>query len=420
MKLSRRAMIKDGLLVVSAGMVMPSIFSRGVASANVQALDGSHIAQAANDRTLIVVQMAGGNDGLNTVIPFADPLYHQMRPTLGLPDAQVVHLDTRLGLHPNLAPLKQLWDAGHLAIVEGVGYPDQSLSHFQAMDIWQTLDLSGNGREGWLGKLVSGLVDQDGHPFKALDIGVQTAQALSSINAQVPTVSSVPAYSVYRDPADSDGGNARMQALMNLYNSYPKTAPYAALLDTTALNAQEGSRQLHQVDAQYQPAVTYPTGPFAAGLKVLAEAIVQGLGLRVGYVTLGGFDTHANQRQTHDTLMTTLANGLSAFYTDLVKHGKADNVVVMTWSEFGRRVEENGSLGTDHGTAAPMFVLGNAVNKGIFGEPPSLSSLDSNGNLKYTIDFRSVYATVLDRWMGASSKDVLGGSFGSQDFLPQP
>lgn len=144
-----------------------------------------------------------------------------------------------------------------------------------------------------------------------------------------------------------------------------------------------------------------------------------GLGLRVGYVTLGGFDTHANELQTHNALMTMLAQGLSAFYNDLAKHGKADNVVIMTWSEFGRRVEENGSLGTDHGTAAPLFVLGNPINKGIFGEPPSLSSLDSNGNLKYTTDFRSIYATVLDRWLGASSKDVLGGSYGSQNFLPQ-
>ncbi|HEX9135129.1 MAG TPA: DUF1501 domain-containing protein, partial [Ktedonobacteraceae bacterium] len=217
-----------------------------------------------------------------------------------------------------------------------------------------------------------------------------------------------------------DGGNTRLQALMKLYNSYPGTAPYAALLDTTALSAQDGSRQLRQADTTYHPAVTYPTGPFADGLKVLAEAIVQGLGLRVGYVTLGGFDTHANQQATHDTLMLTLANGLSAFYNDLAAHGKADNVVIMTWSEFGRRVEENGSLGTDHGTAAPLFVLGNPVNKGIFGEPPSLSSLDQNGNLKYTLDFRSVYATVLDRWMGASSKDVLGGSFSTQNFLPQP
>src|SRR6266513_88295 len=419
MKLTRRAMIKDGLLVVSAGMIMPAIFSRGIASARAQSIDGSRVAQMAGGRTLIVVQMAGGNDGLNTVIPFGDPLYHQMRPTLSIPDTSVIHLDTRLGLHPNLAPLKQLWDDGHLAIVEGVGYPNQSLSHFQAMDIWQTLDLNGTGNQGWLGKLVSGWVDQDGHPFKAMDIGVQTAQALASISAPVPTISSVESYRVYPDPAATDGGNARLQALMKLYTTYPSSSPYAALLDTTALNAQEGSRALLNAASNYHPAVTYPAGPFAAGLKVLAEAIVQDLGLRVGYVTLGGFDTHANQQQTHSVLMKTLADGLSAFYTDFAHHGKAVRVVVMTWSEFGRRVEENGSLGTDHGTAAPMFVLGNAVNKGIFGEPPSLSNLDENGNLKYSTDFRSVYATVLDRWLGASSKDVLGGSFSSQNFLPQ-
>ena len=420
MQLSRRAMIKNGMLVVSAGMVMPAIFSRGVASAMSQSLDGSHIAQTATDRTLIVVQMAGGNDGLSTVVPYTDPLYIKMRPTLGIPQSKVLTLDSRLGLHPNLAPLKKIWDAGHLAIVEGVGYPNQSLSHFQAMDIWQTLDLSGNGSEGWLGKLVAGLVDQQGHPFKSLDLGVQTAQALQSISTQVPTVASVKSYAIAPDPADGDGGNARLRALMNLYNSYPKTAPYAALLDTTALSAQDGSRQLRQADATYHPAVTYPNGPFAAGLKILAEAIVQDLGLRVGYVTIGGFDTHANEQPTHDALMTTLANGISAFYSDLAAHGKADKVVIMTWSEFGRRVEENGSQGTDHGTAAPLFVVGNPVNKGIFGEPPSLSSLDQNGNLKYTIDFRSIYATVLDRWIGASSKDVLGADFGAQGFLPQP
>lgn len=418
MRISRRAMIKNGMLVVSAGMVMPAIFSRGIASANTLSTAGSHIAQAASDRTLIVVQLAGGNDGLNTVVPFTDSLYKQMRPTIAIPDAKVLPLDGRLGLHPNLAPLKKLWDAGHMAVVEGVGYPNQSLSHFQAMDIWQTLDLNGNGSEGWLGKLVSGWVDTDGHPFKAMDIGVQTAQALSSISAQVPTLSNVQSYRVAPDPLDTDNGDSRLQALLKLYNSYPKTSPYAALLDTTALSAQEGSRQLHAADSAYTSTVNYPKGPFAAGLKILAEAIVQGLGLRVGYVTLGGFDTHANQQATHDGLMTTLAEGLSAFYTDLVQHNKADNVVVMTWSEFGRRVEENGSIGTDHGTAAPMFILGNPVNKGIFGEPPSLSNLDNTGNMKYTTDFRSVYATVLDRWLGASSKDVLGDSFGSQNFLP--
>lgn len=420
MKLSRRAMMKNGMLVVSGGMVMPAIFSRGVASAMTLARDGASFSQVATNHTLIVVQMAGGNDGLNTLIPFTDPLYKQLRPTLAIEDRKILPLDARLGLHPNLQPLKNFWDAGHLAIVEGVGYPNQSLSHFQAMDIWQTLDLSGNGGEGWLGKLVAGLVDQEGHPFKALDIGTTTAQALRSISAPVSTLTSTKSYAITPDPMDPDRGNSRLQAIMDLYNSFPKTSPYAALLDTTALSAQEGARSLREANAAYQAAVTYPDGEFAAGLQILAEAIVQDLGLRVGYVTLGGFDTYANQQTTHDTLMSTLATGLAAFYNDLAAHGKADNVVVMTWSEFGRRVEENGSLGTDHGTAAPMFILGHAVNKGLFGEPPSLSNLDDNGNLKYTIDFRSVYATILDRWMGASSHDVLGDSFGSQNFLPTP
>src|SRR6266513_1508202 len=205
MKLSRRVMIKDGLLVVSAGMTMPSIFSRGVASARAQALGGSRMAQTASDRVLIVVQMAGGNDCLNTVVPYTDPLYNKLRPTLAVSESKVLQLNSRLGLHPNLQPLKKLWNQGHLAIVEGVGYPNQSLSHFQAMDIWQTLDLSGNGSEGWLGKLVSGWVDKDGHPFKALNIGTQTAQALSSINAQVPTLTNVQSYRLAPDPADRDG-----------------------------------------------------------------------------------------------------------------------------------------------------------------------------------------------------------------------
>ncbi|WP_376794999.1 DUF1501 domain-containing protein [Thermogemmatispora sp.] len=417
MILSRRALVKDGMLVVSAGMMMPSIFSRALLSARAQAREGGRLAQAASQRTLIVVQLAGGNDGLNTVIPYTDSHYYQRRPTLAIKEGQVLPLDQRLGLHPEMTGLKKLWDGGHLAVVEGVGYPNQSLSHFQAMDIWQTLDLSGNGRQGWLGKLVAGLVDQDGHPFKALEIGSQTALALSSLTTQVPTLSSLSAYRINADPADHDGGVSRLQALLKLYNSYPRSAPYAALLEATALDAQEGTRRLHQVANAYKPAVDYPQGPFAEGLKILAEVIANDLGLRVGYITLGGFDTHANQQETHAQLVKTLSEGLYAFYTDLALHGKADQVVIMTWSEFGRRVEENGSLGTDHGTAAPMFIVGSAVNRGIFGEPPSLTNLDENGNLKYTVDFRSVYATVLERWMGASARDVLGGSFAVQNFL---
>ena len=286
------------------------------------------------------------------------------------------------------------------------------------MDIWQSLDLKGRGTEGWLGKYVAGLVDKDGHPFQALDIGIELPAALRAINAEVPTITQPKSYQLVADPGNKKGLDARTQALMRLYDSYPKTAPYAALLDATAQNAQQGAKALLQAEAAYQPAVTYPTGPFADGLKVLAEVIVQGLGLRVGYITLGGFDTHANQINDQPALLKTLAEGLAAFYTDLTAHGKADDVVIMTWSEFGRRVHENGNEGTDHGTAAPLFVLGNGVTGGIYGEPPDLGNLDQTGNLKFTIDFRQVYATLLDRWLGAPSQAILGGSFGNQAFLP--
>ncbi|HST89517.1 MAG TPA: DUF1501 domain-containing protein [Ktedonobacterales bacterium] len=423
-QLSRRAMIKDGLLAVSAGMILPSVFARAVRAAHNAAQEGNTWAQAAQQRTLIVVQMAGGNDGLNTIVPYTDGAYYQARPTLAVKPADVIPLNDRLGMHPALAAFKPLWQAGKLAVVEGVGYPNPNLSHFVAMDIWQTLDLNGQGASGWLGKYVSGLVDQDGHPFQSLAVGSALPTALRALNADVPVVADPKSYRLLPDPAapkqQTSAADARVRTLLKLYNTYPRSAPYAALLDATAQTAVQGSQTLESAATQYTPAVQYPNTNFARGLQVLAEVIAQGLGLRVGYVTIGGFDTHAGQAKTHETLMTDLSEGLAAFYADLQAHNAADNVVVMTWSEFGRRVHENGNAGTDHGTAAPLFVLGSAVRGGIFGEPPDLNKLDNAGNLNFTVDFRSVYATVLDRWLGAPAGAVLGGSYGDQAFLPPP
>lgn len=421
---SRRAMIRDGLLAVSAGMVMPTIFSRAVRAASNAAHEGAHWAQAAQGRTLIVVQMAGGNDGLNTLVPYTDGAYYSARPTLAIAQADALHLDDRLGLHPALKALMPMWQQGHLAAIEGVGYPNPNLSHFAAMDIWQTLDLNGQGGQGWLGKYVAGLVDKDGHPFQSLAVGTSLPVALNAINADVPVVASPSTYRLQPDPEGSSAAtngnatNARVETLLKLYNTYPRSAPYAALLDATAQAAVDGARQLDTAVASYVSKAQYPNTNFAKGLQVLAEVIVQGLGLRVGYVTLGGFDTHGAQADTQAQLLQQLAEGLAAFYSDLQGHNAADNVVVMTWSEFGRRVEENASAGTDHGTAAPLFVLGNAVQGGVYGEPPDLTKLDSNGNLVFTTDFRSVYATVLDRWLGAPANAVLGGNYGEQAFLP--
>lgn len=440
MNLTRRAMMKDGLLAVSAGMIMPSVFARAVRAAQNAAHEGDAWAQVAQGRTLIVVQMAGGNDGLNTIVPYTDGTYYQARPNIAIKQADVLDLNGRLGMHPALKALQPFWQQKKLAVVEGVGYDHPSLSHFTAMDIWQTVDVQGRGASGWLGKYVAGLTDKDGHPFESLAVGTTLPTALRALNADVPVVGTDPTqYKLLPDAGakaqDVSAADARVQTLLKLYSTYPRSAPYAALLDATAQSATQGAKQLADANSAYKsnlPGVKYPDNNFAKGLQVLAEVIVQKLGLRVGYVTLGGFDTHAdqdnapanpganaaNQLGRHSGLLTELAEGLAAFYADLQAHGMADNVVVMTWSEFGRRVHENGSKGTDHGTAAPLFVLGNPVQGGLYGEPPDLTSLDNAGNLKYTVDFRSIYATVLDRWLGAPSSAVLGAAFPDQAFLP--
>ncbi|HLY31014.1 MAG TPA: DUF1501 domain-containing protein, partial [Ktedonobacterales bacterium] len=349
----------------------------------------------------------------------ANSAYYQARPTLNIPHDKVITLNSSLGMAPTLQALTPLWKGKKMAVVEGVGYPNPNLSHFASMDIWQTLDLNGQGAQGWLGKYVAGLVDNQGHPFQSLAVGQTLPMALQAINAPVPVVQSPQSYQLQGDPtAPISAAEARIQALLKLYNTYPQSAPYAALLDATAQNAVSGSKQLEQAASQYKPAVTYPNTGLAQGLQVLAEAIVQDLGLRVGYVTQGGYDSHADQVHSQPQLLQDLAEAVTAFYNDLAAHNASHNVVIMTWSEFGRRVEENASLGTDHGTAAPLFVFGDQVVGGIYGESPDLGSLDEYGNLKFTVDFRSVYATVLDRWLGASAKGILGGSFGDQEFLP--
>ncbi|HEX5416998.1 MAG TPA: DUF1501 domain-containing protein [Chloroflexota bacterium] len=410
MVLTRRDLVKSGLAVVVAGAFMPTIFSRAVAMA---AADKSlSTAGSGPSKTLIVVQLAGGNDGLNTVIPYADSRYLQIRPHLGIPTDQVVQLDSHVGLHPSLKGLKPLWDSGKLAIVENVGYDHPSLSHFQAMDIWQTADPLNARHEGWLSTLVGGSVDGQGHPVNALSLGPSLAPALCCPTVPPPALTALADYKLQADPRYPTGRAAREDALHRLYASYAAPAPYAALLDTTAQTAETSSQQLQDTAAGHVPATgaNYPKGGFGDGLKLLSALICKDLGLRVGYLVLGGFDTHAIQLKHHADLLKTLADGINAFQTDLAGHGKGDDVLLMTWSEFGRRAAENFSLGTDHGTAAPLFVVGNQIKGGLKGDAPDLGNLD-NGNLRFATDFRSVYATVLDGWLQADSSAILGQKF---------
>ncbi len=405
---SRRELLKQGLLPVFAGSAVPTIFANGIAAA---AADSP--SAAPSDRVLVLVQLAGGNDGLNTVIPYQDGAYHDARPTLRQ-DKGVLTLNAQLGLHPNLKGLKASWDAGQLAIVQGVGYPTPNLSHFASMSIWETASVNGGIGDGWLGRYLNYL-DQVGenpnHALEGVSAGTLVAPELRS-KSPVLALQSLSNFRI--QPVNEHGTMVDVEnPLMKFYGAFKSAgpAPYGALFDTTLQEALQTSKTLRATDATYQAKATYPAkSPIASSLKLVAETIVSGLGVRVAHVTLGGFDNHAREKPVHDKLLLDLDQALAAFMQDLQGHGFGDRVLVMTWSEFGRRVNENGSAGTDHGTAAPMFLLGAPVKGGLYGEQPSLSTLD-HGNLKFTTDFRSVYASVLQNYLKAPASDLLGGNF---------
>ncbi|HEY3111108.1 MAG TPA: DUF1501 domain-containing protein [Chloroflexota bacterium] len=401
--LSRRDFVRSGVAVVTAGMAVPSVFTAALAEAERTG------AGTRRPRTLVVIQMAGGNDGLNTLVPYRDGAYRRARPSLGLTDDELLPLDDRLALHRALAPLQEAWTAGELAILQGVGYPHPSLSHFEAMDIWQEADPRRARRDGWLSRLVEGSVDSGGHPFNGLGIGAMLPPALCCPKVPPAVVDDVRNYQLLGDPSFPEASAGREEALLRLYQAYDAAGPYGDLFAQTAAHARQSYAALQRISLDYAPAAPYPTSAFGRGLQLVAETIVHDLGVRVAYVPFGGFDTHAGQRREHSRLLSQLAEGLAVFRRDLAAHGRAEDVLIVTWSEFGRRVQENASGGTDHGTAGPMFVLG-PVRGGLLGDTPSLTDLDG-GNLKHNVDFRSVYATLLESWLDVPSEPILGGRF---------
>lgn len=414
--LSRRDFVKGGVALVSIGTTAGSLLKGAVAFAgqNPQYADATKAG-----KILILVQLAGGNDGLRTLVPIEDPAYPTARKKLGFTPDQVLGLGQGMALHPNLKGLKGLWDQGHLAFVRGVGYPEQNYSHFKSMAIWEAGDPQLKLDNGWLGRTLDAMESEAHDPFFGFNAGGRVAPELRGEKVPVPSVGRVEDYAFKVKGKASPAIDQRTPTLMKLYEEYPANSRFGVLLETTVDTAVESSKQLAAVHAAYQAKATYPDTGFANGLKLLAETITGGLGIRVGHITLGGFDTHNNEAEEHDELMLTLDEGLAAFYQDLAAHGRADDVIVLTWSEFGRRVQENanGQPGTDHGSASVSFVLGNGVKGGFYGDQPSLSKLIDNGNLSFTTDFRSVYATIIERWLGTPSEPLMGKQWELLPFL---
>jgi uncharacterized protein (DUF1501 family) len=428
---TRREFLRGTVLTSSLAWTVPTFLAHTFCGLQAEAADKTTQVETGKDGTILVIlQMAGGNDGLNTVVPFANDHYLKARPRLGLSGKQVLKLNDQLGLHPALAGFKDIFDSGHLSVVQGVGYPNPNRSHFRSTEIWQTAsDAQKFERYGWLGRFFDNACSGC-DPTIGVNIGRQMPQAFA---AKRPVGVSLDNPQNYRFVTAERGDQAQM-----MENSYRKLNQPDEMesnsggsigevaggshiqhegspldyLERTALDAQISSDKIRAISSRIQNKASYPGGQLGNSLKLVARLIGGGLPTRIFYVSQGGYDTHTNQAPSQERLLRELGDSVKAFVEDMKAQGNFSRVVLMTFSEFGRRVVENGSGGTDHGAASSMFLVGEKIKGGFLGKFPSLAPGDLfNGDLKYTTDFRSVYAGLLEQWLRTPSAPILGRSF---------
>ena len=382
-------------------------------------------AQGSNRRNLVILYLSGGNDALSTLIPYTDPFYFSRRPTIAVPAASALQIGTdssgkALGLHPRLTGLKTIWDQGHLAVIQRTGYNNSSRSHFTGTDIWGTANTTNTTGSGWLGRYL----DQLPSPIDPLSGWSSASPVPHALIGNYVTAPSIPSPSGYAFSSPNSGTEATYSrsAMTSIASHLPTDRPQAAFVAGTAQAAMATLDKVASV-ASYNGTVTYANNGLAQALKAVAGGMVKAIGTKVFWVQTGGFDTHANQgvnqaAGTYATNMATLGDALLAFHNDLKNQGLLNDTCVLLFSEFGRRITENGSNGTDHGAAAVMMAMGGAVNGGLYGTAASLDPAGSNPTLEnsgadvhYETDFRSVYARAIDNWLGANSVTLLGGDF---------
>jgi uncharacterized protein (DUF1501 family) len=409
---TRREFIRDGIAAFTVGVAAPAF------------LNSIALAQGVRSRNLVVVYLNGGNDALSTVVPYQDPFYYSRRPALAIPAGQVLQIGSdssgkTLALHPRLMGLRNIFNEGRLALVQRTGYLNSSRSHFQELDIWGTADPNAPTGLGWLGRYLDTLPA----PVDALtgwSSMRDTPRALIARNVGVPAIPDARSYS-FSSPNDGQEALVELVAAARIASHVPINRPHLSFVNGSIRGALETLDRVASVTA-YVPTVTYPDNGFALALRTVAAAIVRRIGTKVFWVQTGGFDTHASQGNagsgSYADLMSTFGDGISAFYMDLRNQGLLNETLVLQFSEFGRRINENGSQGTDHGAAGLMMAIGGAVRGGIYGTAASLDPNPENPTLenagadvRFETDFRAVYAKVLDGWLGADSVSLLGGNF---------
>ena len=422
---TRRQFLRTSLLGGAVSWTIPAFLERTFFTLDAMAADSAiQTATGKDSPILIVLQLAGGNDGLNTLVPLADDAYFRARPTIAIPGGKTLRLNDHFGLNPKLEGLKSLYDEGHLGIVQGVGYPNPNRSHFRSTEIWQTASESEvTERYGWMGRYFDSCCKGE-DPAVGVSIGSQTPQAFAAPEPRGISFSRPEQFrfdlksasdrnaadEFFRSVNDFESGQMDGGSIGMLAGNADAGGDALDFLQRTSLDAVMSSDKVAEIIKRTRPGVSYPSNRLADSLNLVARLIGGGMPTRVYYVSQGGYDTHSNQAGAHERLMAELDSSLSAFCADLKAQGNFDRVLLMSFSEFGRRVQENASGGTDHGAAAPLFVVGGKVKPGIFGVAPSLTQLH-DGDMIHGVDFRSVYATVLSKWLKAPVEPVLKRNF---------
>jgi len=377
------------------------------------------MASTTKDPVLVVLQLSGGNDALNTFIPYSNPRYFDNRPKVRIPEEQVLPLNDQLGLHPAMGPLKAIYDEGKMAIIQGIGYPKPSRSHFRSMDIWHTCEPEKVGDEGWLGRAIRDIDPNKDNVLTGVNFGRGLPRALAMAGVPVASVGNLETYGVLTGIEAEDQRTMALETFSKTYEPMLGKDAVLSYFAQTGLDALQGADILSTAATSYKSTVKYGNNDVAQYMRNIVQTHLANLGTRILYTTApyNSFDTHAGQLVNHTRLWTQTSRAIGAFYDDLKEHNATDNVVLLVFTEFGRRVHDNGS-GTDHGAGGCAFVIGDAVKGGLYGEYPSLAAEKLvEGDLCYNNDFRGTYATLLERWMGLDSKSIVGGTFEQLDFL---
>lgn len=400
-QITRRDLLRKSAIIAIGAAAPPWLAS--IAKADVVKMAAGR--KIDPDNILVVCQLSGGNDGLNTVVPYSNSAYYAARPVLALKEEEVIKIDAEFGLHPTMNGLKSLYDEKKVAIIQSVGYPNPDRSHFKSMEIWQTANPDGREQYGWLGKYLDNQIQSGStNPVMALGLSRTKPDALKAKVASVPCFASLADIKAFVGDPDAERMLREVQG-MDAYGSADAEAVRKANL--TALDAMA---ELNKALDSYTPKMPYGNDQFGQGFRQIAHLIATSPKTRVIYFAAGGFDTHSQQAAAHSRLVQDFSNALKAFMDEMKSLGKDGKVCVLVFSEFGRRVRENASAGTDHGAGAPMFIVGGKVKGGMYGEKPDLVNLD-RGDVPWRVDFRQVYSTVMDQWMGGDSETMFGKKF---------